>query len=109
MTKKTIHVEVEDTRYQHQNALVNICIHPRVHYLIKQLHEEYKHCERSAICKTEKVGNTYQVTDIFFPEQENSATLTTMTEKGKEDLLNYLVETQPREMGNWNLRLHSHH
>lgn len=77
--------------------------------LIKRIHKAYPHQEWSGIWRAEKKDWYYLISDIIFWEQENSWTLTTISEKWVSEILEKLVEKCPEKMGEYNVWIHSHH
>lgn len=88
---------------------VQLYVSPYMHELITNIHKKYPSQEWSGIAKLEQHEDWYMLTDIVFWEQENSATLTTITDRWAEEILEKIFERDPRNMGKWICRLHSHH
>lgn len=80
-----------------------------MHELIKRIHATYPNQEWSGIARAEKKDWYYLVSDILFGDQENSWTLTTISEKGMWQILEQMVEKAPEHMSEYCVWLHSHH
>lgn len=81
----------------------------RVNKLIEKLHAKHPHTERSGIARVAKREGHYVLTDIKFPEQENSSGNTEMSKEGIDKLIENVIETDIDSMEEWRCRIHSHH
>lgn len=90
------------------STLPKIVINPFCHELIRRCHKQYKNLEWSGIARLEKRDWYYVMTDIVFGKQENSWTLTTITEEGVNEIGEKIFDNG-LPMGEYNCWLHSHH
>lgn len=88
---------------------VQLYISPFMHELIRSIHKKYPNQEWSGIAKLEPQDGWYTLTDIVFWEQNNSWTLTSITEKWAEEILEKIFKKDKRNMGKRICWLHSHH
>jgi len=88
---------------------VSMVISWYVNELIAKLHNAYPHTERSGIGRVVKRQGYYEVIDVRFPKQTNTSGNTEMTDEWVNELLEDIFNTTPEQMGEWKLRLHSHH
>lgn len=74
----------------------NITIKAKTLQIFEFVQSNYNN-EFTAFCHSEKDGNEYMITDIFFPKQENTQTT---TECNSDDLIELMSEGFDITMGN---------
>ncbi len=78
--------------------------------VIKELHNQWKHKERSGLLKVQKIKWAYIAYDIFFPKQSNSTAYTTFTWDINEELIPYLqAKNELHAYSDYAVWIHSHH
>ena len=92
-----------------QKLKVQVIVSGFVGELIYKLHDEYPNTERSWIWRIEKRDWYYEVTDIRFPKQTNSWGNTEIKDGWLDTLLEDIFNNNPEQLGEWKVRVHSHH